>query len=241
MPVEVKGLIELRRALREYAPDLQDEMNKSWMQALNGLTAKARGFMPASMPRDLHNWENNGKNPAWAGYRPFPEYIGSVAKKGVKYSYKASKPNNNGFRSLARIAQTTAAGAIYEKAGRKNPKGAPRDPYMRTKAQWMKADPKIVGTDWKNRYHTTSHKYSASNNPMAGAYFIAILQHLSPITDAAPKKTGAGRKSRKLRGRAIFRAVAEDQGKTVAALIKAAELANQKLVSRVNAANRKSA
>jgi hypothetical protein len=36
-----------------------------------------------------------------------------------------SKPNKNGFVALARILNKSAAGAIYETAGRKNPKGQP--------------------------------------------------------------------------------------------------------------------
>lgn len=239
MPVEVKGLVELRKALHTYAPDLEQEMNKTWMQSLNSLTTKAKGFIPSSMPRDLHNWESNGNSPMWAGYRPFPKFDGSAARKGIKYSYKASRPNDKGFRSLARISNLSAAGAIYETAGRKNPKGAPRDPYVQTKAQFM-ADPKNAGLPFNKRYHTTSHKYSASNNPMAGAYFIAMLQHMSPLHDLAPTG-GRGRRSRKFKGRAIFRAVVEDQGKTATALIKATELANQKFVSRVNVGTRRAA
>lgn len=240
MPVEAKGLIEFRRALKVYAPDLADEMNKEWMTLLASLTNKARGFIPASMPKDLHNWESNGKSSMWPGYRPFPKYDGSAARRGIKYRYSAGKPNDYGFRSLARVENTSAAGVIYEKAGRKNPQGSPRDPYVQTKAQFM-ADPSNKGMDWNKRYHTTSHKYSASNNPMAGAYFIAILQHLSPLTDAAPKRSGGGRRTRMYKGRAVFRAVAEDQGKTIARLLAATEKTHQKFVNRVNASSNRMA
>jgi hypothetical protein len=48
-------------------------------------------------------------------------YSATVAKRGITYKTTPSKPNRRGFRSLARIMNKSAAGAIYETAGRKNP------------------------------------------------------------------------------------------------------------------------
>jgi hypothetical protein len=67
-----------------------------------------------------------------------------------------------------------------------------------------------------------------SNNPNAGQQFIDAMNRTSPIVNAFQRKEGqAGRASRKMKGRAIFRAYAEDQGKANAAVIKAIE--NSKL------------
>jgi hypothetical protein len=63
---------------------------------------------------------------------------------------------------------------------------------------------------------------SRSNNPQAGAQFIDAMNQYGQIVDAN-NQTGAGRRSRKMKGRAIFRAWAEDGGKTNAAIIKAIE------------------
>jgi hypothetical protein len=63
---------------------------------------------------------------------------------------------------------------------------------------------------------------SKSNNPQAGAQFIDAMNQYGQIVDAN-NQTGAGRRSRKMKGRAIFRAWAEDGGKTNAAIIKAIE------------------
>lgn len=217
MPVEVKGLIEFRRSLKQYAPDLADEMNKAWMRNLNSLASKARGFIPSQMPQELHNWERVSYNAISGRTRPFPAFNSMEAKKKIKYGYSATRPNDSGFRSVARITNLSAAGAIFETAGRKNPQGQPHDPSR-----------------------GSSKRYSASNNPKAGAHFIAVLQHLSPLTDSAGA-TSKSQKSRKFKGRAIFRAIAEDQGKTATALIRATEDANRKFVARVNAATRKAA
>jgi hypothetical protein len=50
MPTEVKGATKLRKALREYEPDLAKETTKELGNLLKPIAAKARGFMPAESP-----------------------------------------------------------------------------------------------------------------------------------------------------------------------------------------------
>jgi hypothetical protein len=68
--------------------------------------------MPAESP--LSGWAarsfNEGK---------FPTYNGRIAKNGIKFKNSPSKTNRRGFRSLVSLLNTSAAGAIYETAGRK--------------------------------------------------------------------------------------------------------------------------
>jgi hypothetical protein len=60
------------------------------------------------------------------------------------------------------------------------------------------------------------------------------MSRTSPIVNAYQRQTGqAGRASRKMKGRAIFRAWAEDQGKANAAVIKAIEDSKVKFEQRV--------
>jgi hypothetical protein len=68
----------------------------------------------------------------------------------------------------------------------------------------------------------TGKQYSQSLNPNAGKQFIDAIDATGQIVDAN-NQTGAGRRSKKMRGRAIYRAWAEDGGKTNAAVIKAIE------------------
>ena len=42
MPVQVKGLIETRKALKKFAPDLYEQMNKEIRVALKTITGLAR-------------------------------------------------------------------------------------------------------------------------------------------------------------------------------------------------------
>ena len=115
MPVEVKGVIELRKALRQYSPDLAKGLTKEMGAALKPITKKSRSFLPNNNEM-LSGWVKSGKES-----RKFPEYDASVARKGITYKTSPSKMNRRGFRSIASIFNKTAAGAIYETAGRKTP------------------------------------------------------------------------------------------------------------------------
>jgi hypothetical protein len=63
-----------------------------------------------------------------------------------------------------------------------------------------------------------------SNNPNAGQQFVDAIDRTGKVVNAYKRAEGqGGRATRKLKGRAIFRAWAEDGGKTNAAVIKAIE------------------
>jgi hypothetical protein len=115
MPVSVKGAVNLRKALRAYSPDLAKQMPKEIATALKPVVKVARGYLPdnGSILSGWRSRENYTGN--------FPLYDASVAKRGVGYKTTPSKPNRNGFRSLARLFNKSAAGAIYETMGRKTP------------------------------------------------------------------------------------------------------------------------
>jgi hypothetical protein len=206
MPTEIKGAIELRKALREFTPSLAKETQKEIGALLKPITAKARGFVPNKAP--LSGWGQ----PAVTG--KFPRYSASEAKRGIGYKTTPSKPNKKGFRALARIQNASASGAIYETAGRVNPNG--RDQAKRRE----------VNIPGMNSVYTTStgKNYGKSNNPEAGSLFVQAMNQEGRIVDAYTRSPGAsGRSSRKMKGRVIFRAWAEDGGKTNAAVIKAIE------------------
>lgn len=211
MPTEVKGGIALRKALRKFTPDLAKETQKEMASLLKPITSKARGFIPATAP--ISGWAK----PATTGR--FPRYSAGEAKRGIGYKTTPSKPNRKGFRSLAQINNKSAAGAIYETAGRKNPNG---------REQAKRREVSIPGMN--SVYSTSTGKnYGKSNNPEAGSLFIQALNASGEIKNAYQRQTGqAGRASRKMKGRAIYRAWAEDQGKTNAAIIKAIETSRDK-------------
>jgi hypothetical protein len=116
MPTEVKGADKLRKALRDYEPDLAKETTKELGNLLKPIAAKARGYMPSESP--LSGWAARSFNEG-----RFPTYNPTIAKRGIAYKTSPSRPNSRGWRSLVSILNKSAAGAIYETAGRKNPGG----------------------------------------------------------------------------------------------------------------------
>lgn len=173
MPVEVKGVKATIKEIRRVDPELLKEMNAQIRAVMIPIRDKARGYAPSPQPDNLYNWnKDNGK-----GTGRFPLYDYSAVRKGIYYSQPAGERNKNGWRALYYVANKSAAGAIYETAGRTNPGGS---------------------------------SASKSNNPGAGAHFVS---RMGPLTGS----------SREERGRMIFRAWHEDQGKAQAAVIRAIE------------------
>lgn len=210
MPVEVKGGLALRKALRTFAPDLAKETQKEMGALLKPITANARGFIPSQAP--LSGW---GKSSITGR---FPEWSSAAAKRGIGYKTSPSKPNRSGFRSLARISNASAAGAIYETAGRVNPNGREQGAAFIVQRPGYNQGANIVAAN---------RNQGRSRNPQAGSMFVDAMNQYGQIVDAN-NQVGRGRRSRKMKGRAIFRAWKEDGGKTNAAVLKAIETAKQK-------------
>jgi hypothetical protein len=151
MPVEVKGLVETQRALRQFAPDLYKEMNKEIRTALKVVVKDAQSSVTPTV-NSLYNWQDQGKvvvsrRKAKTMMAPnldaFPKYNPLIIRKGLTYSLARGKRNSAGFVSFYRLLNKSRAGAIVETAGRKNFNGDAR---------------------------------SQSNNPNAGAHFNRAIQ-----------------------------------------------------------------
>lgn len=223
MPASVKGAVELRKALKQFSPDLAKETQKEIGAILKPITAKARGFIPSQTP--LSGWANSNQKGAWERLT----WSSSQAKRGIGYKTTPSKPNRSGFRSLARIVNASPSGSIYETAGRLNPQG--RQQAKMREVRIPSSNPAIG----EHRYMTSTGKdFGKSNNPNAGRQFIDALNDTGKIVNAYQRAEGQrGRASRKMKGRAIFRAWADDQGKATAAVIKAIENSRDKLEARM--------
>jgi hypothetical protein len=190
MPIKVEGVKGTLKAIRKVDPELLKEMNKQIRAVMIPIRDKARGYAPSPQPDNLYGWNENtvgqkitARNSAFRTFntegrlRLFPLYDYETVKKGIYYKAGGSDRNRNGWRALYFVANASAAGAIYETAGR-------------------------AGTTSRDGYR--------SNNPGAGAHFVS---RMGPLYG----------QSREERGRMIFRAWAEDQGKAQAAVVKAIE------------------
>jgi hypothetical protein len=211
MPVSLSGAPKLRLAIKKFPTQLDKETQKNIKRVLLSVTGKAKGYLPSN-EQMLSGWTSAASSEDTAKYRAFPKYDQGKAIRGIKTSTKPSKPNRNGWSSLVSIANTNAGGAIYETAGRKNPQGAPV--FQRTKFT-----PPTYREDGKG--------YNKSLNPNAGKQFIDRANRYGQLTNAREQGL-VGRGTRKLTGRVIFRAWAEDGGKANAAVIKAVEAVSSK-------------
>jgi hypothetical protein len=199
MPTEVVGALALRKALRDYAPDLAAELRREVASALKPVVASARGFIP-SESSIMRGWRRRSFSEA-----NFPMYDANVIRKGISYKTSPSRTNNRGFTALASIENKSALGAIVETAGRKDLGGQP----------WV--GPKL---------YTGQKRWSHSVNKKAGAQFIKNLGTIYGIK----KTSGIGDK----RGRLIYRAWNEQNGKVIASYFKAVENVTAKFNKRTS-------
>jgi hypothetical protein len=124
MPVEVRGLKESLRALKNFQPDIEKNLNKEIRAFANPVIRNAQSFVDSSAG-GLTNWTVGGSAKKFKESQPaerkgFPKFNASSVKRGIRLSTKPTQRNKNGFISVYRIVNSNAAGAIYETAGRKN-------------------------------------------------------------------------------------------------------------------------
>jgi hypothetical protein len=139
MPASVKGAVALRRSLRQFSPDLAKALPKEIGAALKPITRAARGYLPDE-GQVLSGWIARENSKA-----RFPAYNARLVKSGIGYKTTPSKPNRSGFRSLARVFNKTAAGAIYETMGRKTPQSRFVQNQNAKYSSQMKGDKKMEG------------------------------------------------------------------------------------------------
>jgi len=151
MPVQVEGLINFRKSLRQIAPDLARQMDSDVKKILSPIVKDARDLVPSTLP-GLSQWQTSKKvAPQQKGEaRKFPLYNSRQVRSGIVASAKVGRPNSNGFAAVYTIRNNSAAGAIMETSGRKNPSGQP----------------------WVGRKSLGDRNSSHSRNPNAGLHFI---------------------------------------------------------------------
>jgi len=192
MPVVVEGYDELMRSLKNFAPALKVELDQKIEAAMLPIRDKARGYAPVGRVGGLYNWQKSYREsksglqtPAAANaYRKFPLYDTEEVVKHIVYKKGPFKKNNYGFSAFSYVGNFSAAGAIYETAGR------------------------ISGPDGQKWSGPGGSKNtSRSRNSAAGAQFINNMGGLY----------GSGNQ----RGRLIYRAWNESQGKAQDAVLRA--------------------
>lgn len=232
MPVEVAGLDETLFSLKNFAPDLYREMLEKIEPEMQRVSDTAKGMVRARVSGLDTGWSSQGKavKSRTERKRGFPKYDPWKIRKGLGYSLGASKRNKSGFIQTFILQNHSAAGAIFETAGRKNPNG--RAPFM-TLSEGKEG--KVQGDEGTYKYNQQKLRRKTgsygSNNPFAGAQFVQAI-------DAQQKLVSIG-KGRKRQGRLMYKAFYDDQGKVQDAVLKAIEAAKLTWTKRVAGAQYK--
>jgi hypothetical protein len=114
MPTEVKGALALRKALKQFEPDLAKETTKQIGAFVKPVVKNARGFLPSN-DEAPSGWL---KRPNAGGRWATRYYDAAEARRGLGFKTTPNKPNRNGFRSLVTISSNNLGAIIYEWAGR---------------------------------------------------------------------------------------------------------------------------
>ena len=175
MPLNITGVEPTLKAMRKFDKDLTKQMNIEIKAAMITIRDKARGDVPQGFPTYLSGWEKRGKIQSQPVFntsgrvRKFPLFDTAEVKAGIVYRQGKSIQNRQGYRAQYYVRNNSAAGAIYETAGR-----------------------------------VQSGQQGRSNNPQAGQLFIGAMGSLYGKNEQ--------------RGRLIFKAWEQDQGKATLAV-----------------------
>jgi len=116
MPARVIGGVALRKALKKFEPDLAKETSKEIASFVKPVASKARGFLPSNEEAPSGWLKRDNAKGKWATRY----YDKAEASRGISYKTTPSKKNSRGFVALASVLNKSAAGTIYETAGRKS-------------------------------------------------------------------------------------------------------------------------
>ena len=154
MPVNVTGVKQLQKAMRAVDDDLFNEMSTGIKAVMLPIRDKARTYLP-KQDEVLSGWGTATASIATANYRAFPAYNYQTAKTGIKYKAGSNKRNRNGFSVTNYVSNESAPGAIYETAGRKNPRGTTGGASLNpdASAQFIQALPEMM-----NNFRATGRK-----------------------------------------------------------------------------------
>ena len=119
MPVNVTGVKQLQKAMKDVDADLNKQMAKDIKIAMLIVRNKARGYLP-QQNEVLSGW---GKGTASTetfkpGVKIFPPYDYLNARSKIAYSAGQNKRNDKGFRAAFYVYNNSRSGAIFETAGR---------------------------------------------------------------------------------------------------------------------------
>jgi len=142
------GKKETLKALAEFDKKAVREFNKVINSELKAAKEEAQGLVTASPP--LSGWKTQpARNPRTRGGAGWPTWDQSIIRSGISSTKAVGKVRKDYTTSVAALKNKSAAGVIYEVAGRKNKTGngsfisnlSKKDsPYMPSRLVWHVVD-----------------------------------------------------------------------------------------------------
>lgn len=208
MPAEVVGVEDVLKGLQFYDDDMYERIKATISPLMRDVEAAAKSDVPDNGSM-LSGWSKPISSQV--DYRPFPKYEAAMVKGGIGYKEGKNRKFKNGFQVENYVYNVSAAGRIYETAGRVNPQG--RAPFTSIHEGGGVVAYEKERTRKSRSRATRSYN---SNNPFAGYQFVSKLE---PLT-AQPKLPGMRSGSRKTKGRLIYKAWAKKSPGVYAAIVK---------------------
>jgi len=142
MPVVVNGVREFLKAIDQLDDDMFANVKASLKTPMIKVANRSKAEFPSNQ-NVLSGWLKQAE-PREGQRRPFPAYDQATARQGIKYKLGPNKKNRSGYSVYNYVSNESAAGAIYETAGRKTTgaQGASLNPDAGV--QFIQALPNVV-------------------------------------------------------------------------------------------------
>ena len=209
MPVEVIGVDDVQKGLSFIDEDMYNRIKTALTPLMKRVEQQAKSYVVGDA-EVLSGWTKPISSTV--DYRPFPKYNSALVKGGIGYKEGKNVQFKNGFQVENYVYNVSAAGRIYETAGRRNPQG--RAPIMSTN---LKEFGNVQGYEGKKSGKKRSTRDYNSNNPFAGYQFVSALE---PVT-SQPKTKGVRGGGTKTKGRLIYKAFANQSPRIYQAILDA--------------------
>ena len=179
--VEVKGIRNTLDVLKELDNDVRKDVLKGLRKSANDLRDEARGLVEDGQP--LSGWKR------WRG-----GYDANTIVKGIKTTTAKRRAKGTVVSNTMGVQNTSAAGAIWELAGRKT-NGAPPRPGINPKTGWTYGN----GQAFIEKIRSVSGKrasrlvWDAHDSPQAWNQDAAaddILKLVNKATEVAQQRLG---------------------------------------------------
>lgn len=150
---DIEGLDKTLKTLKNVHHTVYKQMNVKIDEALQIIQKEAQRLIPNTPPSGLSNWAEQRSGTMWYRLR----WNHNVMINRIKTELGKKKSNKKGWVNLYSVVNSAPAAMVYEVAGSRNPEGRPH---------WRSSGLK----------GTPSKKFSVSDNPNAGKWFIEAIQ-----------------------------------------------------------------